>query len=126
MVEPGQLGSEVATKLNLVDLAGMESSKKSFAVEGASNNPARREEAKNINVSLYALGTVIWVRVRVEDEGGGGPGPGRSICALVIWLPTYPPAPIPLHLSPAPYPLHRVPCTYSPLRRQRASLGAAC
>ena len=30
--------------LNLVDLAGMESSKKSYAVEGASNNPARREE----------------------------------------------------------------------------------
>lgn len=46
-------------KLNLVDLAGMESSKKSYPVEGASNNPMRREEAKNINVSLYALGGVI-------------------------------------------------------------------
>ena len=35
-------------------LAGMESSKKSYPVEGASNNPMRREEAKNINVSLCA------------------------------------------------------------------------
>jgi len=59
VVEKGAHGSEIATKLNLVDLAGMESSKKSYSVEGASNNPARREEAKNINVSLYALGTVI-------------------------------------------------------------------
>ena len=37
-------------KLNLVDLAGMESSKKSYPVEGASNTPIRREEAKQINV----------------------------------------------------------------------------
>lgn len=53
-------GGEVSTgKLVLVDLAGMESSKKSFAVEGASASSIRREEAKHINVSLYALGTVI-------------------------------------------------------------------
>lgn len=52
VVQPGKLGSEIVTKLNMVDLAGMESSKKSYAVEGPSNNPARREEAKNINVSL--------------------------------------------------------------------------
>lgn len=38
------MGSEKNGKLNLVDLAGMESSKKSSAVEGVSNNPARREE----------------------------------------------------------------------------------
>ena len=37
----------------------MESAKKSYAAEGPSNQPARREEAKNINTSLYALGTVI-------------------------------------------------------------------
>ena len=37
----------------------MESAKKSYAAEGPSNQPARREEAKNINASLYALGTVI-------------------------------------------------------------------
>ena len=48
-----------AGKLTLVDLAGMESAKKSYAAEGPSNQPARREEAKNINTSLYALGTVI-------------------------------------------------------------------
>ena len=52
-------GGERTGKLNLVDLAGMESSKKSYAVQGASNNPARREEARNINQSLYALGTVV-------------------------------------------------------------------
>ena len=37
----------------------MESSKKSYSVEGPSSKPQRREEAKNINTSLYALGTVI-------------------------------------------------------------------
>ena len=37
----------------------MESSKKSYAVQGASNNDMRREEAKNINQSLYALGGVV-------------------------------------------------------------------
>lgn len=52
-------GGERHGKLNLVDLAGMESSKKSYAVEGASNAPARREEAKNTNTSLYALGSVV-------------------------------------------------------------------
>jgi hypothetical protein len=35
-------------KLILVDLAGMESSKKSYSVEGASSKPQRREEAKNM------------------------------------------------------------------------------
>lgn len=53
------LGGEKAGKLNLVDLAGMESSKKSFNVEGASNNETRKVEAKFINTSLYALGSVI-------------------------------------------------------------------
>ena len=55
----GAMGSEMNTKLHLVDLAGMESSKKSVNVEGASSNPTRREEAKNINQSLCALGSVI-------------------------------------------------------------------
>ena len=50
-------------------LAGMESSKKSYPVEGASNNPMRREEAKNINVSLYALGGVIEA---LSKTGKGG------------------------------------------------------
>ena len=54
-----RLFSCAAGKLTLVDLAGMESAKKSYAAEGPSNQPARREEAKNINTSLYALGTVI-------------------------------------------------------------------
>jgi len=46
-------------RLTLVDLAGMESSKKSYAVEGASNNKTRQEEAKRINMSLLALSGVI-------------------------------------------------------------------
>jgi len=46
-------------RLTLVDLAGMESSKKSYAVEGASNNKQRQEEAKRINMSLLALSSVI-------------------------------------------------------------------
>ena len=66
-------GSERSAKLHLVDLAGMESSKKSYAVEGASNNPARREEAKNINQSLYALGSVI-ERLSAAHKGPGGKG----------------------------------------------------
>ena len=61
-------GGERTGKLNLVDLAGMESSKKSYAVQGASNNPARREEARNINQSLYALGSVV------EKLSSGGKG----------------------------------------------------
>jgi len=49
-------GPERQMKLNLVDLAGMESSKKSAPV-----NPDKRrqEEASNINRSLYSLGSVI-------------------------------------------------------------------
>ncbi len=46
-------------RLTLVDLAGMESSKKSAAVDGASNTKERREEAKRINISLLALEGVI-------------------------------------------------------------------
>jgi hypothetical protein len=46
-------------KLTLVDLAGMESSKKSFAVDGPSNDPRRREEARHINTSLCALASVV-------------------------------------------------------------------
>mgnify|MGYP002631092079 CR=1 FL=1 len=75
VVEPGRLGAEKSTKLNLVDLAGMESSKKSYAVEGASNSPARREEAKNINVSLYALGSVI---EKLSAAGQSGHIPYRN------------------------------------------------
>ena len=49
-------GPERQMKLNLVDLAGMESSKKSAPI-----NPDKRrqEEASNINRSLYSLGSVI-------------------------------------------------------------------
>lgn len=43
-------------KLCIVDMAGMESSKKSAAIDP---NPARKEEAKHINISLVSLGTVI-------------------------------------------------------------------
>ena len=58
-------GPERQSKLNLVDLAGMESSKKSAPV-----NPKkeRQEEAKNINQSLYALGSVI---EKLSGAGGG-------------------------------------------------------
>ena len=45
-------------RLSLVDLAGMESSKKS-PPEGASNVAARRQEAKAINMSLLALSSVV-------------------------------------------------------------------
>ena len=58
-VEPGRAGASELGKLQFVDLAGMESSKKSYSVEGPSKAPQRREEAKNINRSLYSLGTVI-------------------------------------------------------------------
>ena len=55
---------EAYGRLTLADLAGMESSKKSAAVEpAAGSNPsasaARREEAKRINTSLLALSSVI-------------------------------------------------------------------
>lgn len=86
-----QAGGGTATttgKLVLVDLAGMESSKKSYAVEGASANGARREEAKQINTSLYALGTVIerlsaaareqHVRPGASGRGGGSGGGGNG------------------------------------------------
>jgi hypothetical protein len=52
-------GAERVSKFTFVDLAGMESSKKSYAVSGSSANPERREEVKHINTSLCALGTVI-------------------------------------------------------------------
>jgi hypothetical protein len=63
-------GGEKAGKLNLVDLAGMESSKKSYATEGASNNEMRKIEAKNINTSLYALGSVIEKLSAASQKGG--------------------------------------------------------
>ena len=53
------------------DLLGMESSKKSSSVEGASSAGPRREEAKHINTSLYALGTVI-ERLSVASREGDG------------------------------------------------------
>lgn len=57
-------------KLTLVDLAGMESSKKSFAVDGPSNDPRQREEAKHINTSLCALASVV----AALSSGGAGAG----------------------------------------------------
>lgn len=49
-------------RLTLCDLAGMESSKKSAAVDaGPSSLVIRKEEAKRINVSLLALSSVISV-----------------------------------------------------------------
>ena len=59
-------------KLTLCDLAGMETAKKSQAVDVSgtpSNDPQRREEARHINQSLWALGTVI---ERLNSGGGGG------------------------------------------------------
>ena len=64
----GSEGDAASGKLFLVDLAGMESSKKSYAVEGASAAGARREEAKQINISLYALGSVI---EKLSSKGAG-------------------------------------------------------
>jgi len=58
-IEVKNANGEQHGRLTLVDLAGMESSKKSFAVEGASNNKTRQEEAKRINMSLLALSGVI-------------------------------------------------------------------
>ena len=57
--EVGADGGEQKGLLTLVDLAGMESSKKSFSVEGASSVAQRREEAKHINTSLFALSGVV-------------------------------------------------------------------
>lgn len=69
------VGGDAAThemgRLVLVDLAGMESSKKSYSVAGASSKPQRREEAKNINTSLYALGSVI-ERLSAGSRGAHG------------------------------------------------------
>ena len=49
-----------AGRLTLCDLAGMESSKKSGAVEsGPSSDAKRKEEAKKINQSLLALSSVV-------------------------------------------------------------------
>ena len=67
------IGGEKSAKLNLVDLAGMESSKKSYAEEGASNNARAERGAENINQSLYALGSVI------EKLSPSGPEP-RATC----------------------------------------------
>jgi len=62
-------------KLTLVDLAGMESSKKSFPVEGASGHPQRREEAKHINTSLCALASVV---AALSSSSGGDHVPFRD------------------------------------------------
>ena len=69
-------GSLEAGRLTLVDLAGMESSKKSSMVqEGATHSgrrqAQRREESRHINTSLYALGTVI-ERLSVSSRAAGG------------------------------------------------------
>ena len=69
-------GGAESGKLSLVDLAGMESSKKSYYVEsvrGPSSAPQRREEARNINTSLFALGTVI-ERLAVASRALHGQG----------------------------------------------------
>ena len=88
-----EVGGEEGGRLYLVDLAGMESSKKSYSVEGASSKPMRREEARNINTSLYALGSVI-ERLSASSrhhhhpagaaggagaEGGGAGGVGAGV-----------------------------------------------
>merc|ERR1719472_141322 len=95
--------SEDATtsgKLVLVDLAGMESSKKSYSVEGESSKPQRREEARHINTSLFALGSVV-ERLSTAKGGAAGHVPfrnskltrllqdslgGSSACAVVVTL----------------------------------------
>ena len=46
-------GGERSGKLTLVDLAGMESSKKSYAVEGPSNSPARRMGARTTDSKTH-------------------------------------------------------------------------
>ena len=75
-------------KLVLVDLAGMESSKKSYAVEGASAHGQRREEARHINTSLYALGTVIEkLSSSASSSAGGGGGGGRGGIAEAVHVP---------------------------------------
>ena len=68
----GDSGAERSGKLTLVDLAGMESSKKSYSVEGASQHASRQEEVKHINQSLWALGTVIERLSEGLKEGHGG------------------------------------------------------
>ncbi len=78
-------GSMMSGKLVLVDLAGMESSKKSSSVEGASSAGPRREEAKHINTSLYALGTVIErlsAANRAADANSAGGGGGTATSGL--------------------------------------------
>ena len=68
-------GVDSAGTLVLVDLAGMESSKKSYSVEGDSAKAARREEARHINVSLFALGSVV---ERLSSTGATGHVPYRN------------------------------------------------
>ena len=58
LVDVFNADGEAHGRLTLVDLAGMESSKKS-PPEGASNVKARKEEAKRINQSLLALSSVV-------------------------------------------------------------------
>lgn len=79
-------GMTVAGKLVLVDLAGMESSKKSYSVEGASAHGMRREEARHINTSLYALGTVIerLSAAARSNAGRGGTQQGSETAAAAM------------------------------------------
>ena len=81
-----ELGGEEGGRLYLVDLAGMESSKKSYAMEGASNKPQMREEAKNINTSLYALGSVIERLSQLAHGDGGGGGSERRCLEVAARL----------------------------------------
>jgi hypothetical protein len=68
-------GSERAGKLTIVDLAGMESTKKSPTVEGASSAAERQEEVKAINQSLWALGTVIHTLLAQRSRFSPPPAP---------------------------------------------------
>ena len=52
-----------------------ESSKKSYSVEGESAKAARREEARHINVSLFALGSVV---AQLSSTGAAGHVPYRN------------------------------------------------
>ena len=74
-LETSTNGVDSAGTLVLVDLAGMESSKKSYSVEGDSAKAARREEARHINVSLFALGSVV---ERLSSAGAAGHVPYRN------------------------------------------------
>ena len=81
----------------LVDLAGMESSKKSYSVEGESSKPQRREEARHINTSLFALGSVV---ERLSTAKGGAAGHVPFRCVRQSRTTRTPPVPVPPMIAP--------------------------